>query len=98
MSSGTSNDQNPLNQQSGLVDLSGLYKPQPIDVRKEALLKHNIFMDKLLFFFFILLMIAGFLIVKYEQNTTSKTIGSGMVGAAIGALANRMKDGKLSPD
>lgn len=98
MQSGVNNNQDPLSQSSGTVDAGSLYKPAPLDKRKEKILEHYIFIDKVLLVVLSALTLIGILLAKFEPSTIVKTIGSGMTGAAIGALANRMKDGKISPD
>jgi hypothetical protein len=98
MQGGTTGSQNPVSQATGQVDLSTIYSPAPLDRRKDALLQHNIFIDKTLIVAFFIVLVIGLVIAKFDSNAVVKTIGSGIAGGAIGALANRMKSGNLSPD
>jgi hypothetical protein len=98
MQAGPPGQQDPINQQEGNVNLNTIYHPAPIDKRKADILKHQMEIDKFLLCAFFGILIAGILIAKFESNSVVKTIGSAMAGGAIGALANRMKDGKLNPD
>jgi hypothetical protein len=100
MATSTTGSQDAVDQKTGTVDLNGLYPPAPIDKRKELILKHHILTDRFLTGTFVVLLIIGVLVAKHDSNITVKSVGSGMAGAAITALANRLKDGggKLSPD
>lgn len=95
---GTTGGQDPISQESGKIAVDQLFPPAPVDQRKHLILEHQIFMDKVLIVAFFILMGGGVALAKYDQNPTVKAVGSGMTGAALGALANRMKDGKLNPE
>ena len=96
---GATGGQDPISQQSGKIAVDQLFPPAaPVDQRKHIILAHQIFIDKVLIAAFFILMGTGVVIAKFDQNPTVKAVGSGMTGAALGALANRMKDGKLNPE
>jgi hypothetical protein len=98
MQGGTTGSQNPVSQSTGAVDVNAIYAAAPLNRRKDTILKHNIFIDKTLIIVFLIVLVSGFLIARYDADAGAKTTGSVMAGSAIGALANRMKSGNLSPD
>lgn len=88
-----------VSQETGKINADALYRRAPVEERKSKILDHYIFIDKMLFIFFIILIPLGLIVAIIVPDATLKSIGSGMVGASIGALANRMKEGnKLNSD
>ncbi len=101
MAPSTTGGQNAVDQKTGTLDVNALYPPAaPIDKRKELILKHHMLTDNFLTGLFVVILIIGVFVAKYDSNIAVKSVGSGMAGSAITALANRLKDGggKLSPD
>jgi hypothetical protein len=80
------------------VDVGGKYRPAAVDTRKDLILKHSIFVDKVLITAFFSVFLFGISLSIFHGNSTVKAVGSGTAGVALGALANRLKDTKLNPD
>ncbi len=82
---------------SGPVDVGNMYQPQPhqpIDQRKQQLLKHKIDMQERentrAFFLLLVFGVLGFYLAIFQSDDKIKALGGGFAGSVLGAFIQKM--------